>query len=221
MLSRVGSMVMLVAAAPSGLTAQGYPAAPRGHWAVGLSVGTASFAGATRGIGPTGEALTFAPYRPTMWGIGVTYGGGGGRVGLSAKYGEPGLGFRGAPSATDGGPAQGLLLIAENAYRLASFTGSISTRLVSLRGGPTLRPSLGAVVERWSAPGTPARMLLGGQGGMALQFALSGAFEAAIEGELGFTAASPFRPEDLPEEFRATSTWRKSLAVGVYWRFGR
>ena len=89
MLVRVGSMVMLVVTVPSGLTAQGHSTTRHRHWAVGLSLGTASFAGATHGIGPNGEALTFTPYRPTMWGIGVTYGGGKDRVGLSAEYGEP------------------------------------------------------------------------------------------------------------------------------------
>jgi hypothetical protein len=56
---------------------------------------------------------------------------------------------------------------------------------------------------------------------MTLEVVLTRAFVATLEGELGFTPASPFRKEDLPVGFKLLSAWRRTLAAGVYWRFGR
>jgi hypothetical protein len=187
--------------------------APLRKWAVGISVGTVTFNGATAHTGSNGEDLVFVPYRPTMFGVGISYGKPSAILALAAQYGEPGIGFRGVPSTTDGDPSQGYLLVAENAFKLASFSASVVTHLARLSGGPALRPSLGVVLERWTAPGTPVRTLLGAQAGFALDMAIGGAFVAAVEGMLGFTPGSPFLPGDLPEGFRPRSTWRRSLAA--------
>jgi hypothetical protein len=188
----------------------------RGQWALGLSVGVSSYSGVTEGTGPGGEADGFTPYRPTMWGIALTCGKERVRVGLTARYGQAGLGIRGVPPAEEGTPS-GLLVIAENAYHVGAHQAS--TRLVRLRGGPSLRPSLALNVERWTAPGTPARTTAGGQAGLALEVVLTRALVGTLEGEVGFTPASPFRAADLPEGYRVRSAWRRTLAGGVYWRF--
>jgi hypothetical protein len=190
----------------------------RGQWSLGLSVGVSSYSGVTEGIGPQGESVGFAPYRPTMWGIALTRGNERFRVGVTARYGQAGLGIRGVPPAEEG-PASGLLVIAENAYHVAAFTGGISTRLLRLRGGPALRPSLALNLERWTAPGTPARTIAGGQAGLALEVVLTGALVGSLEGEVGFTPASPFQAADLPEGYRLRSAWRRTLAGAVSWRF--
>lgn len=190
----------------------------RGQWALGLSLGVSSFSGVTEGSGPQGEPVGFLPYRPTMWGIAITRGKERVRVGLSARYGQAGLGIRGAPPTADG-PASAVLVIAENAYHVGALTGGVSTRMVRLRGGPSLRPSLALNLERWTAPGTPARTIAGGQAGLALEVVLTRALVGTLEGEVGFTPASPFHAHDLPEGYRVRSAWRRTLGGGVYWRF--
>jgi hypothetical protein len=153
-----------------------------------------------------------------MWGLVAARGQERARVSLAARFGQAGLAIRGAPPAQEGA-ASGVLVIAENAYHVAAFTGGVATRLLRLRGGPALRPSLALNVERWTAPGTPPRTIAGGQAGLALEVMLTRAFVAALEGELGFTPASPFQSEDLPAGYRARSTWRRTLAAAGYWRF--
>ncbi len=210
----LGSVLLshLAGVVPAG--AQPLPPKRGGAWRMVLTVGTSTFNGAAAGTDPSSMDLVFRPYRPTMLGLGVTYGRERARLGLFAKYGQPGLGFRGVPDGADGGGA-GVLIVVENAFHLASFTASASTQVARLRGGPALRSSLGITLERWSAPGTPIRTLVGPQAGVGLEFSLTGSLVATIDGELGFTPGSPFQVEDLPEGFRLRSTWRRTLQAGL------
>jgi hypothetical protein len=201
----------LLIAAPVA-TQSGHPGG--GAWRVALTVGTSTFNGAAAGANESGDGQVFRPYRPTMVGVGLSYGRDRGRLALVAKYGQPGLGFRGvANQGTE--EATGLLIVAENAFHLATVTASAGTRVVKLRGGPMVRSSIGVTLERWSAPGTPTRTLVGPEAGLGLEFALSGSLLATMEGELGFTAGSPFQAGDLPEGFRLRSTWRRTLQAGI------
>lgn len=209
---------MLQGALLPAASAQTPAPAPRSPWSFAASIGTSTFNGATSGIGDAGETLEFAPYRPTMVGISITYGREQLRVALAARNGDAGIGFRGVPLTDEGETLQGLLIIAEGTYSVTSIAASASARLTRLRGGPALRSLLGLTLERWTAPGTPDRMILGTQAGLALEIPLSRAFSATLEGELGFTPKSPFQLEDLPEGFRERSTWRRTLMAGVSWR---
>lgn len=213
----LGCLAMLQAFLVSPGTAQAVQA-PRSPWSVAVSIGTSTFNGSTSGIGDGGEKLVFAPYRPTMLGIAVAYGREKLRIGLTARNGDAGIGFRGVPVTDEGEALPGVLIIAEDSYTLTSVTGSVSTRLARLGGGPALRSSLGLTMERWTAPGAAARTIFGPQAGLSLEIGLTAAFTATIEGELGFTPSSPFREEDLPEGFRERSTWRRTLVAGVSWR---
>jgi len=220
--SLLGSAATALALAlPAIAMAQRTDAPTRGRWAFGLTLGASSFSGATEGTGPAGEPVAFAPYRPTMWGIAVAYGGNGLRAGLSLEHGQPGIGFRGVPPTSSGETLPGLLIVAENAFKLTTMTASLSERLLRLRGGPFLRPSLGLVVERWSAPGSPVRTIGGAQAGLAVEVMVTRTVAAELGGELGLTPSSPFRKADLPEGFRQRSTWRKTLAIGLAWRPGK
>jgi hypothetical protein len=218
MRSTLGMFVLLTAAAASAAAAQSTPSRTASAWRIGLSIGTSTFNGAARGAGDTGEELVFVPYRPTMTGVELARGGTGPRLLVSVKYGEPGLGFRGVPEDAEGSPTQGLLIIAEHAFKLTSFTASASIPMARLRGGPILRSSIGLTLERWTAPGTPARTVMGPEAAVALEVALTGGLNATINGALGFTPKSPFRLEDLPEGFSPRSTWRRSLEVGLVLR---
>ncbi|MDQ5874057.1 MAG: hypothetical protein M3526_01585 [Actinomycetota bacterium] len=188
----------------------------QGKLSLGVSIGTSAFSGAARGTGDGGEQLLFIPYRPTMLGLSIGYGGDALRLEATAGVGEPGLAVRGAelPDVGD----ESLLLVFENAFRVRAMTGGASTRLWRLRGGPVLRASVAALVERWTSPDTPARTVVGGQAGLAMEVALTRSLVARAEGILGFTPASPFRAEDLPEGFQQRGTWRRSLGVAVSWR---
>jgi hypothetical protein len=187
-----------------------------GQLSVGLSVGTASFSGASRDDGHS-EEVRFLPYRPTSLGLLVGWGREGVRLEGSARYGEPGLALRGVPLTDAEAPPGEVLIVSENAFRLAGFTGGGSLRLLRLRGGPVIRAGAALLLERWSSPGSAARTVAGAQGGLAMEAALTGALSVRAEAELGFTPASPFRAGDLPEGFTPRSTWRRSLAVALVW----
>ncbi len=221
MRSPLVGLVVSALVLPAAATAQRDHEPIKGRWAVSMTLGASSFSGATGGTGPAGEPLAFAPYRPTMWGVGLAYGAEGLRAGVSLEHGQPGIGFRGVPLTQSGETLPGFLIVAEDAFKLTTFTASLSQRLLRLRGGPTLRPSLGLVIERWSASGSPSRTIAGAQAGLALEVMINRAFAAELSGELGFTPGSPFQEMDLPEGFHQRSTWRRTLAVGLAWRFGR
>lgn len=192
------------------------PGPVAGQLSVGLSVGTASFSGAARGAPDAGE-VRFLPYRPTNFGVLVGWGREEFRLESSARYGEPGLALQGVPLAEAEEAPGRVLIVSENALRLASFTGGASLPVLRLRGGPVIRGGAALVLERWSAPGSPGRTVAGVQGGLTLEVALNGALAARADAELGFTPASPFRAADLPEGFTPRSTWRRSLGVAVVW----
>jgi hypothetical protein len=187
-----------------------------GQLSVGLSLGTASFSGASRADRSSRE-VRFVPYRPTSFGLLVGWGRAGVRLEGSARYGEPGLALRGLALTDADAPPGGVLIVSENAFRLASFTGGLSLRLLRLRGGPVIRAGAALLLERWSSPGSAARTVAGAQGGLAMEAALTGALSARADAELGFTPASPFRAGDLPEGFTPRSTWRQCLAVALLW----
>ena len=192
------------------------PGSSAGQFSVGLSVGTASFSGASRDDRNL-EEVRFLPYRPTSFGVLVGWGREGARLEGSARYGEPGLALRGVPLADADAPPAGVLIVSENAFRLASFTGGASLGLLRLRGGPLVRAGAALVLERWSSPGSEARTVAGVQGSLAIEVALTDALSARADAELGFTPASPFRAGDLPAGFTPRSTWRRGLAVAVVW----
>ncbi|HSE52497.1 MAG TPA: hypothetical protein VLB00_09915, partial [Gemmatimonadales bacterium] len=181
------------------------PGALVGQLSLGLSVGTASFSGAARGAPSAGE-VRFLPYRPTSVGVLVGWGREEVRLEGSARYGEPGLALRGVPLGdTEASSPGGMLIVSENAFRLASFTGGASLRALRLRGGPVVRAGTALVLERWSSPGSAARTVAGVQGGLAIEVALTRGLSARADAELGFTPASPFRASDLPEGFTPRS----------------
>jgi hypothetical protein len=135
---------------------------------VSLTVGTSTFNGAAAGGDQEASDLVFRPFRPTMFGLTLSHGRERLRLGLSAKYGQPGLGFRGQSEEDD---AESLLIVLEDAFTLTTFTASAGTRLLTLRGGPTVRSTVGLTLERWSASGTPTRVRVGPQAGLGLEFA--------------------------------------------------
>lgn len=193
--------------------------AARGQVALslGVSIGTSVFSGAARGAGDRGEQLLFIPYRPTMFGVTIGYGGEPFRLEATASLGEPGLAVRGAGVPQQAG-SEGVLIVIENAFRVRTLSLGASIPLWHLRGGPVLRAAGAVLVERWTSPDTPARTVAGGQAGLSMEVVLTGSLSARAEGVAGFTPASPFRQADLPPGFRPTGTWRKSLGVGVSWK---
>ena len=199
-----------------GAAAQPTGAPRQGKISFGASIGTSVFSGAARGTGDGGEQLRFIPYRPTMYGMSVAYGRTALRFEATMRAGAAGLAVRGGErSEVD---QESLLIVIENAFRVRAIAAGASARLGRLRDGPTLRASAAVVIERWTSPNTPARTVPGAQAGLVLDLTLSSRLSAEAETLLGFTPASPFRAEDLPDGFRQSPTWRRSLGVGVRWK---
>ncbi len=187
----------------------------RGSLRMGFGIGTMAFGGAAEPIEDRGDNLRAMPFRPTMWGITISYGSAGMRVGLAAAYGQPGMAVRGNPPGTPDAAGDGLLIVADNAFRLTAFSATISTRLKHFSAGPSLRPSLGLLLERWASPGTPTQTLLGAGAGLLLEIPLTRSLSGTVLGEAGYTPGSPFRMTSLPDGFRSRSTWRRAISGGV------
>ena len=212
-----GWVASLALTMPASGVTQTIPRSPTGKLSVGISVGTSTYSSAAQGTGDNGETLRFIPYRPTMLGLRAGYGGEALRLEASAATGEPGLALSGA-DLTDELGGNGVLIVAENTYRIRALSAGVSVFLFRLRGGPSLRGAAAATMERWTSPDTPSRTVAGGEAGLAVEVMLTGSFFARAEAMLGVTPASPFREADLPAGFRQRTTWRRSLGVGVHWR---
>ena len=200
------------------LLVYGTPAAAQrsqGPIRLGVSVGTTSFGKAAEPIAVGNDKLQAMPYRTTMWGVTGSYGTGKVRVGLSATTGRPGLALRGNPTATPEEEGDALLIAGDNVFRLVSVSATASLSLTEFSAGPSLRPSLGLLLERWSSPGAPTQTITGGQAGMALEIPLTRSLSGRLLGEIGYTPGSPFHDEVVPEGFRPRSAWRRTLTGGV------
>jgi len=215
----LGGVLLAGCLAASAAEAQPDSRSAAGGWGLGLSHGVSALSAGLEGEDGSGNRLTLAPYRPSVWRLAVSRGGDGLRVTLLVGYGTAGLAASGTALDEDGKPADGPLLVERGVYGLWTATAAISRRLIRLRGGPELRPSLGLGIESWSAVGEPARVIAGGQAGLAMEVVLTRRFRASLEGEVGLTPASPFKPEEQPEGFRKRSTWRRTLAGTIAWRF--
>lgn len=218
-MKNLGWILLLGLAVAPAASGQGNPVGLRGRWAVGVSLGSRSFWGATRERVASPDEPAFAPYNTTLWGLRVGFGKQKSRVELTLRYGQPGIRIKGTPVSDEGEQGSAVIIVAENAFHLTTVMGSVSTQLRQLASGPVLRASLGIGIEHWSAPGAPARILGAGQLGLSAEVSLGGGFVAALEGELGFTPKSPFRQDELPEGYERRSTWTRSLQGAVYLRF--
>jgi hypothetical protein len=198
--------------------AQTNPGQTHGRWALGISRSVSSLSAGSVGPSEDGVEIGWAPYRPSLWGLTAAYGTRT-RVSITARYGKAGLGARGETLSDENGAVARALIVNEGVYDILSVGATVSRHLLRLRGGPALRSSLGAEIESWSALGESPRTIAGVQGGLALEVAIVGPFEAALEGELGFTPASPFKREEMPDNYRLRSTWRRTLGGAIYWRF--
>jgi hypothetical protein len=181
----------------------------------GLSVATIAFRGATEPVEDRSDNLTALPFRPTMWGITLAYGAAGMRVRLTAAYGQPGLMLRGNPAATPDEAGEALLIIADNVFKLSAGSATISIPVKQFSAGPSLRPSLGLLLERWSSPGAQAQTIVGGQAGLLLEVPLTRSLSGSVTGDVGYTPSSPFKEEGVPQGFKTRSTWRRTLSGGV------
>ena len=204
-------MGFLAGLGATSLAAQERAPVARGPWSIGISRGVSTLSAGSVGETEDGVELRWAPYRPQLWGITAGYGREQWRVQLSARFGRAGLGAR--------SEAVGALIVTEDAYQVLTAAVAVSTRLVRLRDGPVLRPSLGIEIESWTAVDEPSRTIAGVQGGLAIETRLVGPILAALEGELGYTPNSPFAPGQMPEHYRLCGTWRRTLAGSVSWRF--
>jgi len=197
--------------------AQTNPGESHGRWAVGISRSVSSLSPGSVGPSEDGVEIAWAPDRPSLWGLAAGYGTRM-RVSITARFGKAGLGARGETSEETGASGR-VLIVSEGVYDVLTVGVTFSRHVLRLRGGPALRSSLGAGIESWSALGESPRTIAGLQGGLALEVAIVGPFLAALEGELGFTPASPFKREEMPANYRLRSTWRRTLGGAIYWRF--
>jgi len=185
---------------------------------VGVSIGSVSYAGATRTVENRPDDPTARPHHPTMWGLTVSRGARGARLQASLAWGQAGLAVRGNPEATEDGSGSALQIVVDNVFRVTAISAGISAPLKRFSAGPVLRPSLGLLLERWASPGAPTQSLLGAESGLALEVPLSRSFSGVFGVVVGYTPGSPFREEGVPEGFITRSTWRRTLSGGVMLR---
>lgn len=178
-----------------------------GQWRAGVEVGAARFWGGSRDTG--GEQLSFRPYRPTTFGIGLERQAGRYAVGVQVHYFEAGLGLVG-PEVT---------VASEGAFTIVSFSPELAVRIATLGAGNQLRLHAGPLLEVWDLIELEARTRLGAQGWISLDVPLGKRFGGVVQAGAAVTP-SPFEEGELDvgggaPTYELRALWRRSFGVGL------
>lgn len=179
----------------------------QGQWRVGVEVGAARFWGASLDTG--GQQVSFRPYRPTTFGIGLERQAGRYAVGVQVHYFEAGLGLVG-PEIT---------VASEGAFRTVSISPELAVRIATLGAGNQLRVHAGPLLEVWDLIELDTRTRLGAQGSISLDLPLGKRFGGVVQAGAAVTP-SPFEEGELDvgdgaPTYELRALWRRSLGVGL------
>jgi hypothetical protein len=178
-----------------------------GQWRLGVEVGAARFWGGSRETGS--ENLSFVPYRPTTFGIGLERQSGKLGLGLQLQYAEAGLALVGPEAA----------VVAEGAFTILSISPEAVARLTSIGSNNQLLVHAGPLLEIWDIIDEDARTRLGAQAAVSLDVPLGSRFSAVSRAGLAVTS-SPYNDGELDlgggaPTYERRSLWRRSFSLGL------
>src|SRR5919107_1141152 len=175
------------------------------QWAVSLDVGSDRFWGGSQEIAPEGKS--FRPYRPTVLGLGLEHHGERLGLGLGLRYTAASLGLEGP----------GAVVAAEGAFTVIGVAPEVSYRVATLGPGNRLLVHLGPVLEVWHLVDQEWRVRAGGQAAVSLVVPVGGRIGLTVGGNLA-VVSSPFRTEELLNQYDLRPLWRRGVAAGLQYR---
>jgi hypothetical protein len=171
-----------------------------GQWLVGVEVGSDRFWGGS--AGKAEPNLSFRPYRPTTFGLG-----------LERRHGSLGVGLRlhytGASMALEGGEA---IVAAKGVFDVYGFNPELVYRIASVGAGNALLLRGGPLVEVWKIVDESTKTRVGAQTALSLTVPLGSGFAASVLAGVALTS-SPFTSDQIAPDFEPRALWRRSIAA--------
>lgn len=196
-----GAVLACLAMSPSAAAAQA-------AWQVGADVAVSHLSGGARGMS-NGAEVTARPYRPTLYGLRVERIGERVGYGLALRYAKPAMAF---------GDADVTLVDSDLAFTLYELAPEVSLRIVgSDDAGPSLRGTLGPVLDLWTWSVTDTEARLGARAGVGAVLPIGRRLAATIAAAATLSG-SMFAEADLGEEFERESAVRTEIGLGVRYR---
>ncbi len=177
------------------------------QWQWSLTAGSASVSGHARAEDDP-ERPEVAPNHPMTLTLAVTRQRGAWRAGLQLARTRSDLGIRGIETA----------VVTRGTLRAWGTGVEIGRRIAGTAGAPELALLAGAVLERWTFPGTSgeARILASVRGAVEGTVPLRPRWQAIIRGEAAL-GGSLFRESDLPLGYTTHPGRRRGIRLGIGW----
>jgi hypothetical protein len=175
------------------------------QWTLSVAVGSDRFWGGSQEIAP--ERKSFRPYRPTVLGLGLEHRGKELGFGLALRYTAASLGLEG-PDA---------VVAAEGAFTVIGVAPEVSYRIATLGPGNRLLIHLGPLVEVWHPVDEEWRVRAGGQAAVSLVVPVGGRFGLSLGANVA-VIASPFRADELLDQYDLRPLWRRGVAAGLQYQ---
>jgi hypothetical protein len=176
-----------------------------GQWAVALELGSDRFWGGSTDNSP--EHLSFRPYRPTTFGLGLERQSG--RFGLGIH-----LSYAGASLALEGGDA---VVAVKGIFKIYEVAPELVYRVATLGSGNALRLHAGPLLNVWMVEAEDSQWRVGVHGSVSLRIPLGGRFAGSVLAGAALTA-SPFAPDQLDPPFDRRALWKRRVEAGLQYR---
>ena len=178
------------------------PTSALAQWSVSVSVESDRFWGGSLENGP--EQKSFRPYRPTVFGAGVERRLGNAALGLRVRYAEASLGLEGEEA----------VIAAKNVFSVLGVAPEVSYQVATLGPGNRLLVHAGPLIEFWHPIDEKWRTRFGGQAAVSLLVPLGSRFGLSVGGNLA-VISSPFRSDELLDQYDLRALWRRGFAAGL------
>jgi hypothetical protein len=177
-------------------------------WQVGADVAVSHLSGGARGTS-AGEEVTVRPYRPTLYGLRAERMGERVGYGLALRYANPAMAF---------GDADVTIVDSDLAFTLYEIAPEVLYRIAGSDGaGPSLRGTVGPVLDIWTWSVTDTETRLGARAGVGAVLPIGRRLAATI-GAAATLSGSMFAEADLGDEFERESVVRTEIGLGVQYR---
>jgi len=191
-----GLLQMLVFSSPSLAWSQ---------WSISVGVESDRFWGGS--VENTPEQRSFRPYRPTVLGASVERRFGVVGAAVRARYAEASLGLEGEEA----------VLAVKGAFTVLGVAPEVNYQLATVGPGNRLLLHLGPLIEFWHPADQEWRTRAGLQGALSLVVPLGVRFGLSLGGNLA-VISSPFREDELLDQYSRRPLWRRGFSAGVQYR---
>jgi hypothetical protein len=175
------------------------------QWRVSVEVGADRFWGGS--IETTPDQRSFRPYRPTVVGLGLERRMTSVGIGVRLRYVDAAIALVG----------EGAAVAVNGVFDIYGISPEITYRLARVGGNNELLVHAGPLIEAWSIIDEGTDVHLGVQGGLSLRVPLGGRFAGSLTLG-GAVSPSPFKPEQLEQNYEPRTLWRRGVAGRLEYR---